>query len=293
MQKIGFIGLGIMGKAMVKNLLKQGFSVDFYARHKEKTIDAIECGATFHDSIKEALEDVDVVITMVGGPRDVEDIYFREGGIFDSVKEGTYLIDMTSSSPSLAKKLYAKGKELGMYVLDVPVTGGDVGARDGTLSLMVGGDESTLEKVTPVLSAMGSRITYMGEAGSGQNCKLVNQIMCAGSLAGMCEGLAYAKSRGLPLEGVLHAVSSGAAASRSLDLYGERICIGDMQPGGALSYLVKDLKNAHNELSGKDLKLKMTDAVLDVYAAMEKEGLGSLGVQAMYAYLLDKEQHND
>ena len=234
MEKIGFIGLGIMGKSMVLNLLKKGYSVDFYARHRERTTVVIEAGAVFHDNIHDAVCDADVVITMVGGPSDVEELYFKEGGILESVKAGTTLIDMTSSSPSLAKRLYAEALKRGLNSLDVPVTGGDVGAREGTLSLMVGGDKAVLDKVYAVLNAMGSKITFMGEAGSGQHCKLVNQIMCAGALAGMCEGLAYATSKGLNLTDVLAAVSKGAAGSRSLDLYGERICVGDMQPGGAL-----------------------------------------------------------
>ena len=293
MQKIAFIGLGIMGKAMVLNLLKKGYSVDFYARHKERTLSVIESGAVFHDNIHDAVCSADAVITMVGGPKDVEELYYKDGGILESVKEGTYLIDMTSSSPSLAQKLYQDAKERHLFALDVPVTGGDVGAREGTLSLMVGGDKEVLDKVYDILKAMGSKITYMGKAGSGQNCKLVNQIMCAGALAGMCEGLAYASFTGLNLQDVLDAVSQGAAASRSLDLYGERIRRGDMQPGGALSYLVKDLKNARSELKGKKLELKMTDAVLDVYAKMESLGQGALGVQAMYAYLLDQENNHE
>ncbi len=293
MQKIGFIGLGIMGKAMVFNLLKKGYSVDFYARHKERTLDVIEAGAVFHDNIRDAVCRSDVVITMVGGPKDVESLYYQDGGILESVKEGTYLIDMTSSSPSLAQKLYQDAKEKGLFSLDVPVTGGDVGAREGTLSLMVGGDKEVLDKVYDVLNTMGSKITYMGEAGAGQNCKLVNQIMCAGSLAGMCEGLAYASFKGLNLKDVLAAVSKGAAGSRALELYGERVCQGDMQPGGALCYLVKDLKNARSELSDKSLELKMADAVLDVYAKMESLGQGGLGVQAMYAYLLDQAKNHE
>ncbi len=293
MEKIGFIGLGIMGKSMVLNLLKKGYSVDFYARHRERTTVVIEAGAVFHDNIHNAVCDADVVITMVGGPSDVEELYFKEGGILESVKAGTTLIDMTSSSPSLAKRLYAEALKRGLNSLDVPVTGGDVGAREGTLSLMVGGDKAVLDKVYAVLNAMGSKITFMGEAGSGQHCKLVNQIMCAGALAGMCEGLAYATSKGLNLTDVLAAVSKGAAGSRSLDLYGERICVGDMQPGGALCYLVKDLKNARAELLGKNLELKMTDAVLDVYAKMEELGQGGLGVQAMYAYLLEQEKNRE
>ena len=237
MKKIGFIGLGVMGKAMVKNLLKHGFEVDFYARHKEKTLDAIEAGAVFHDTIKDAVKDADVVITMVGGPKDVEEIYLNSDGILDSVKKGTYLIDMTSSSPSLAVRLNEEGQKRGLHVLDVPVTGGDVGARDGTLSLMVGGSQDDMDKVLNVLKAMGTTITYMGKSGAGQCAKLVNQIMVAGAFAGMCEGLAFAKVTGLDLKTILKAVSGGLAGSRVLEILSPRIVEGDFKSGGALKYL--------------------------------------------------------
>ena len=276
-------------KNMVNNLLKKGYSVDFYARNPKKTADVEKAGAVYHSSIKEALRDSDVIITMVGGPLDVEDLYFKENGIFDSVKKGSYLIDMTSSSPSLAIRLYNEAQKRSLHSLDAPVTGGDVGARDGTLSVMVGGSEDDLNKVRDVLYAMAKTVTFLGSAGAGQHCKLVNQIMCAGCYAGMCEGLAYAKKKGLDLKQVIDAVSGGAAGSRALDMFGGRILVGDMMPGGQLSYLVKDLKNVENELSKGDLKLNMSKAVLDVYQAMIDKGDGGLGVQAMYAYLLHQD----
>ncbi|MBO6258607.1 MAG: NAD(P)-dependent oxidoreductase [Succinivibrio sp.] len=287
---IGFIGVGIMGKSMVRNLMKNGYEVHIYARHPDKVRDIVAEGAVLHSSIVEAVKDRDAVFTSVGGPDDVEEIYFGEGGILKSATKGTFLIDTTTSSPELAVRLYESGRKSGFHVLDVPVTGGDVGARTATLSMLAGGDREDYEKALELLSCLGSNINYEGMAGCGQHTKAVNQIMVAASLAGMCEGFAYAKVHGLCLKTVLKSVASGAAGSRSLDLYADRLIAGDMQPGGALKFLVKDLKIAREGLTGSGIRLKAMEQILEEYQQMVDEGLGDLGTQALYEFCLRKRQ---
>ena len=177
MKKIGFIGVGIMGKSMVRNLKKAGFDLHIYARTKAKVEDVIAEGVTFHDSIADCVKDCEAVITIVGFPQDVEEVYFDQGNILDSAKEGAYLIDMTTTSPQIAQKIYEEGNKRGFHVLDAPVTGGDTGAKAGTLSILVGGDKEDFEACMPLFEAMGTNINYQGAAGCGQHCKLANQIM--------------------------------------------------------------------------------------------------------------------
>lgn len=287
---VGFIGVGIMGKSMVRNLMKHDYEVHIYARHPQKVQDVVGEGAILHPNLAEAVADRDVVFTVVGGPNDVEDLYLRSGGILDSAKEGAFLIDMTTSSPSLAKKIHDKGKAMGFHVLDVPVTGGDIGARNATLSLLAGGDRDDYEKARELLLCLGNNLNYEGPSGCGQHTKAVNQIMVAASLAGMCEGFAYAKVNGLDLKTVLSSVASGAAGSRSLDLYADRLIAGDMQPGGALKFLVKDLKIAREGLADSGIRLKAMEQILEEYQQMVDEGLGDLGTQALYEFCLRKRQ---
>ncbi len=278
---IAFIGLGIMGSAMVANLVNKGYSVQGWARSPAKVKAIADIGLKLKPSVKEAVADADIIFTMVGGPQDVEDLYFRDDGILNNIKKGSVLIDCTSSSPEVAVKIYKKALELGADALDMPVSGGQKGAIAGTLSLFVGGDEAVLKKVLPILEAIATTITYEGPAGFGQHTKLVNQIMVAGQLAGMCEGFAYAIEKGLNLEAVVKSVSPGAARCASLDLYADKILAGDKTPGGALRYLAKDLRNAFKELEGSGLNLKASQAVYDCYSKMEAEGDGDDGTQAL------------
>ena len=216
MNKIGFIGVGIMGKSMVRNLMKAGFELHIYARNKEKVKDVISEGANFHESIQDCVKDCEAVITIVGFPKDVEEVYFEEGNILDSAESGAYLIDMTTTSPMLAEKIYKEGTEKGYHVLDAPVTGGDTGAKAGTLSILVGGLKEDFEKCMPLFQAMGTNINYQGNAGCGQHAKLANQIMIAGTLSGVCEALTYAKAKGLDPQVFLDSVSTGAAGSKQI-----------------------------------------------------------------------------
>lgn len=281
MNKIGFIGVGIMGKSMVRNLMKAGFELHIYARAKSKVEDVIEEGAIFHESIGDCVKGCDAVITIVGYPADVEEVYFEEGNILDSAEEGTYLIDMTTTSPMLAEKIYEKGTTKGFHVLDAPVTGGDTGAREGTLSILVGGTQEDYESCMPLFEAMGTNINFQGGPGSGQHCKMANQIMIAGTLSGVCEALTYAKAKGLDLSTVLKSVSTGAAGSRQLDIFGPKILEGDYAPGFFMKHFIKDMKLALTEANLSELSLEVLSQALANYEELESEGYGNLGTQAL------------
>lgn len=281
MKTIGFIGVGIMGKSMVRNLMKAGFELHIFARTKEKVEDVIGEGAIFHESIQSCVADVDAVITIVGFPKDVEEVYFEPHNILESAKEGAYLIDMTTTSPMLAEKIYKEGTKKGFHVLDAPVTGGDTGAKEGTLSILVGGEEEDYEVCMPLFEAMGTNINYQGKAGCGQHAKLANQIMIAGTLSGVCEALTYAKAKGLDLQTVLDSVSTGAAGSKQLSIFGPKILAGDYAPGFFLKHFVKDMKLALVEANRSELSLEVLSQALANYEELEAEGFGDLGTQAL------------
>ncbi len=284
MRKIGFIGVGIMGKSMVRNLMKAGFELHIYARTKSKVEDVIGEGAVFHDCIKDCVESCEAVITIVGFPQDVEEVYFDEQNILDSAAPGTYLIDMTTTSPMLAKKIYEAGSGKGFHVLDAPVTGGDAGAKAGTLSILVGGKKEDYEACMPLFEAMGTNINYQGEAGCGQHAKLANQIMIAGTLSGVCEALTYAKSKGLDLRVLLDSVSTGAAGSKQLDTFGPKILKDDYAPGFFMKHFIKDMKLALMEANRSGLCLEVLSQVLANYEILAAEGHGDLGTQALMKY---------
>lgn len=284
MNRIGFIGVGIMGKSMVRNLMKAGYELHIYARTKSKVEDVISEGAVFHESISDCVDGCEAVITIVGFPRDVEEVYFDEGNILDSVKPGTYLIDMTTTSPMLAEKIFKAGNEKGCHVLDAPVTGGDTGAKAGTLSILVGGLKEDYEACMQLFEAMGTNINYQGTAGCGQHAKLANQIMIAGALSGVCEALTYAKSKGLDLQVLLDSVSTGAAGSKQLDTFGPKILAGDYAPGFFMKHFIKDMRLALTEANMSELNLEVLSQVLASYEMLEAEGYGDLGTQALMKY---------
>ncbi len=281
MKKIGFIGVGIMGKSMVRNLMKSGFELHIFARNKEKVQDVIDEGAVFHGSIAECVKDAEAVITIVGFPKDVEEVYFDSGNILDSAKKGAYLIDMTTTSPALAEKIYSEGTKRGFKVLDAPVTGGDTGAKNGTLSILAGGDKAVYEDCIPLFKAMGTNINYQGTAGCGQHAKMANQIAIAGTLSGVCEALAYAKAKGLDLDVLLKSISTGAAGSKQMDSFAPKIIKGDYNPGFFLKHFIKDMGIAVEEANKSNLKLDILEKVLENYKMLEADGNGSLGTQAL------------
>lgn len=284
MEKIGFIGVGIMGRGMVRNLMKAGYEVNIFARHPEKVSDVVTEGAVLHDTIASCVRAAEVVITIVGFPTDVEEVYFKEGNILDSAVAGSVLIDMTTTSPTLAERISAEGTKRGLKVLDAPVTGGDTGAKNGTLSILVGGEESVYKQCLPIFQAMGTTITYFGPAGNGQHAKLANQIMLAGSLSGVCEALTYAKKKGLDLTTLFGALSKGAAGSAQLDAFGPKIISEDYAPGFFLKHLLKDLKLANEEAVAEGLSLCILRQVLSEYQELDDKGMGDLGTQALIHY---------
>lgn len=284
MKTIGFIGVGIMGKPMVRNLMKHGFAVQIFARHPEKVADVVQEGAKLLPSITACAQGCDVVITMVGFPPDVEEVYFAPGNILDSAAPGTYLVDMTTTSPTLAKKIYAQGKAKGFHVVDAPVTGGDTGAIKGTLSVLVGGDAADFKALLPVFQAVGTNINYQGQAGNGQHAKMANQIMIAGALSGVCEALAYAQREGLDLEVLLKSVATGAAGSAQLNAFGQKIIDHDYAPGFYMKHFIKDMTIAKDEAEKQGLQLNVLQQVLDTYRHLEEQGKGDLGTQALSTY---------
>ena len=292
MRKIGFIGVGIMGRSMVRNLMKAGYEAHIYARTKAKAEDVISEGAVFHDSIADCVKDRDAVITIVGFPQDVEEVYFDSGNILDSASPGTYLIDMTTTSPMLAEKICEEGTKRGFHVLDAPVTGGDTGAKEGTLSILVGGERQDYEACHPLFEAMGTNINYEGKAGSGQHCKLANQIMIAGTLSGVCEALTYAKEKGLDPDTFMKSVATGAAGSRQLDLYGPKIIAGDYAPGFFMKHFIKDMKLALIEANKSGVDLGVLSQVLANCEELEAEGCGELGTQALMKFYDEEHRYS-
>ena len=281
MHRIGFIGTGVMGTSMVKNLLKAGFEVCVYNRTKEKAAEAVSAGARWCGSIAECVAGQEAVITIVGFPKDVEEVYFGEQGILASAAAGTYLIDMTTTAPSLAERIYAEAKEKGLHAIDAPVSGGDRGAREATLTIMVGGEEADVEQVRPILAAMGTSIVHEGKAGCGQHTKAVNQIAIAGCMASLCEAIAYMREKGLDPEKVFGCISKGAAGSKQMDLYADRMLKGDFAPGFYLKHFIKDMKIAKEEFSGE---MPVLNRVLEMHEELAADGLGDLGTQGLIKY---------
>lgn len=277
MKRIAFIGVGVMGKSMVSNLLKKGFEVSIYARNKAKVEEVIKEGAVFCESIKECVHNKDAVITIVGYPKDVEEVYFSDEGIINSVGVNTYLIDMTTTTPSLSVKISEEAKKKSLKTLDAPVSGGDVGAKNATLSIMVGGEQEDFEACKEIFEAMGTTIIYEGKAGSGQHTKMANQIAIAGIMAGISEAIAYGKKTGLDIPTMLASISNGAAQSWHMTNNAPKMNKREFEPGFYIKHMVKDLKIASLEVPN----LKVLEEVLHMYETLEKNGDGDLGTQAL------------
>lgn len=282
--KIGFIGVGVMGRSMVLNLNKAGFEVEIYARNPHKVKDLEEQGFKRRETIKDIVKNNDVVITIVGYPSDVEEVYFDEDKLINNAKEGTILIDMTTSSPNLAQKIYQECKKRNLHSLDAPVTGGDSGAKNGTLTIFVGGDESVYEKCLPLFKAMGTNIVHCGEAGSGQHAKLANQIAIAGAVSGMAETIAYARSKNLDVEKLLPYWSSGSAGSWQMSNMAPRALKGNFEPGFFIKHFIKDMRLALQECEECDLDLKMLNSVFKMFEDYASEGNENQGTQAIINY---------
>lgn len=276
--KIGWIGAGIMGQPMVIHLLHAGYEVHVYARHPKKVEEAKNAGAIMEDSIENLTQNCDVICTMVGFPSDVEEVYEK---IFSRIESGKTCIDFTTSSPQLAKKLYHKGKELGVHVLDAPVTGGDTGAKNGTLTILVGSDSEDFEKNKEIFEAFGSQIEYCGLAGSGQHVKMANQIMIANTLQGICEAMSYLKCKGVDDSYVYRFLRNGAAGSKQLDFQGKKMLDKDYAPGFYVKHFVKDLKIATEEAN---FPLYGVNKVIQEYVDLMDRGMSDLGTQCLIEY---------
>ena len=285
--RIGWIGTGVMGRSMAANLLRAGYRLTLYTRTKEKAVPLFEQGAEWKDSPAEIAAVSDFVFLMVGYPADVREVVLGPQGVlagFRGIAERTFpptVIDMTTSSPALAAEIYAECKARGVDALDSPVSGGDIGARNGTLSIMAGGDEAVFQRIKPVFESLGTNIVYQGKAGSGQHTKMVNQILIAGNMAGMCEALLYGFRAGLDMEKVMKSVAAGAAGSWSLSNLGPRILRGDFEPGFFVEHFIKDMKIALEEASRMGLSLPTLGLVRRLYGRLAEQGGGRLGTQAL------------
>lgn len=281
MKRIGFIGIGVMGKSMARNLMRGGCEVAVYTRTKEKARELLAAGATWCESAGACAAGRDAVITMVGYPADVEQVYFGPEGIIAQATPGAYLIDMTTTSPALSQRIYREGRARGLHALDAPVSGGDVGAQNAALSIMVGGDEPDFRACLPLLGLMGKQIVYQGGPGSGQHTKMANQIAIAGAISGVCEALAYGRAMGLDPDTMLSSISGGAAGSWQMSNLAPRIVKGDLAPGFYLKHFVKDMSIAQQAAQEQGVELAVLERVLETYRRLEAEGCGDLGTQAL------------
>lgn len=280
--KVGFIGIGVMGKSMAGHILQAGYGLHVYTRTAEKAEELVGRGAVWHDTPAGLAEACDVVITMVGYPKDVEELYLGEQGLVARSKPGAYLIDMTTSSPLLAQRIAEAAAAQGKHALDAPVSGGDVGAKEKRLSIMVGGDEGAFEAVRPIFELMGTNIVLQGKPGAGQHTKMCNQIAIASNMMGVCEALAYAKASGLNPETVLRSIESGAAGSWSLSNLAPRIIAGNFEPGFFVKHFIKDMGIALE--AAKEMKLDTPGLKLaeSLYQRLAELGYGDKGTQALY-----------
>ncbi len=278
MKTIAWIGAGVMGKSMLKHLKKQGYLVSVYNRTLEKIQELAQEDIIICDNIQQCVQDADIICTMVGYPKDVESVYEQ---VFQYAKDNVYCIDFTTSSPSLAKSLYEKGKQKGFHILDAPVSGGDTGAKQATLSIMVGGDEQDYEAMLPIFECLGTRISYMGEAGNGQHTKACNQIAVAGAVAAMSEALVYAKQHNLDMEQMLNAIQGGAAGSWQLTNTAPRVLQEDFQPGFYIHHFIKDMHIIQEETN---TLLDMLNTVCNMYETLADQGEANLGTQALIHY---------
>lgn len=282
MKKIAWIGTGVMGAQQAGHLVKNGYAVKAYNRTYEK-MEALshELGFTPCKTIAEAVAGANVIFVMVGYPRDVEEVFCGQGGIFECADKGALVIDMTTSSPALAQKLYAQGREKGVRVMDAPVSGGDSGARNATLSIMAGGDKADFDEAMPLFSCMGKNIKHMGGPGMGQHTKAANQIAVAGATAAYTEAIVYAQKAGLDPAAMLEAIGAGAAGSWQIANMAPRALRGDFAPGFFVKHFIKDMKIVRDESAQRGLDLKMLDAVLGLYEQMAGMGLENDGTQAL------------
>ncbi len=285
MDTIGWIGTGVMGRSMALHVLKGGYSLSVFNRTRDKTHDLCREGAAWCDTPGELAARSDVVVTMVGEPSDVEQVILGEGGVLERLRPGSVVVDMTTSEPSLARRIYEAARAKDVFSLDAPVSGGDVGAREGTLAIMAGGDEEAFRRVLPLFERMGRNIVLMGGPGMGQHTKMSNQILVASNMAGVVEALLYARQAGLDPASVIEVVGKGAASSWVFNQLGPRIVKEDWAPGFAIRHFVKDMGIALREAKGMKLALPGLALVSQFYLAAVAEGLENEGTHALFRVL--------
>ena len=279
--KLGWIGTGVMGRWMCQHLMDLEYETTVYNRTQSKAQPLIDAGATWADSPSEVAAASDVIFTIVGFPPDVREVYLGDTGILNGAKAGSIIVDMTTTEPSLAQEIYDEAKAQDIASVDAPVSGGDVGAREARLSIMVGGDESAVQAIMPLFSAMGKNIVHQGGAGAGQHTKMCNQITISGTMIGVCEGLIYGHKAGLDLETMLSSISGGAAACWSLDNLAPRVLKRDFDPGFFVEHFIKDMSIALDEARKMNLSLPGLALVHQLYTAVQAQGHGRLGTQAL------------
>nr|VFK46160.1 MAG: 3-hydroxyisobutyrate dehydrogenase [Candidatus Kentron sp. TC]VFK54132.1 MAG: 3-hydroxyisobutyrate dehydrogenase [Candidatus Kentron sp. TC] len=279
--KIGWIGAGVMGQSMARHLINAGHTVHLHTRTKEKAADLLASGAVWRDSPREVARHADIVFTMVGFPRDVEEVYFGEDGILADTDAGMVLVDMTTTRPQLAERIDMAARERSAQSVDAPVSGGDVGARNATLSIMAGGDQEAMATVMPLFRHMGKNIVHQGEAGAGQHTKMVNQITIAGTMIGVCEAMVYGHKAGLDMETVLRSIGGGAAACWTLDNLAPRILARNFDPGFFIDHFIKDMEIALTEAARMDLSLPGLALVNQLYRSVKAQGKGDRGTHAL------------
>ncbi|MBQ7611659.1 MAG: NAD(P)-dependent oxidoreductase [Spirochaetaceae bacterium] len=281
---VGFIGLGVMGKSMAHNLIQQGCTLFVFTRRKESAETVLSEGAIWCNSPAEVAQQCKYVFSIVGYPNDVEQIYFGEQGLIAGSGKNTILVDMTTSTPSLAKRIYEKCKEKNVSFIDAPVSGGDVGAKNGTLSIMCGGDEEVFKSVLPLFSCLGKSFSYMGGPGSGQHTKAANQILVAANLFGVVEAVRYAESVNLDPKKVIEAVANGAAGSWQLINNGKKILDKDYAPGFFSKHFLKDLRIAFDVAEELNLKLPLLELAKNTFDALCNREFSEQGTQVLYEY---------
>ena len=279
--RIGWVGTGVMGLSMCRNLMKAGYQATIFSRTRSKAQPLLDEGASWADSPAEVAAASDISFAIVGMPADVESVFLSDSGLIAGAKPGSIMVDMTTSKPELAVQIHEAAAKKSVAAIDAPVSGGDIGAASGTLSIMIGGNKDSVETVTPLFEVIGKTIVHQGPAGSGQHAKMVNQILVGAGMIGVCESLLYALKSGLDLSTVLESVSSGAAGSWALTNMGPRIVQGNFDPGFFVEHFVKDLNIAVDESKRMGLKLRGLELARELYVELEKAGFGKSGTQAL------------
>src|SRR3954452_7624493 len=270
-----------MGRWMCQHLISKGYAATAYNRSKDKVKPLLEAGAAYAETPQKVAERSDVVFAIVGFPKDVREVFLGPSGALAGSKSGTILVDMTTSDPALAKEIYAAAKAKGVYSLDAPVSGGDVGAKNAALSIMIGGDKDVVDAVSPIFECMGKTIIHQGPPGSGQHTKMVNQILISSNMVALCEGLLYGYKAGLDLETVFKSVSVGAAGSKALEVLGLRILARNFDPGLYVEHFIKDMGIALAEAEKMNLCLPGLALAKQLYEAVRAQGFGRKGTQAL------------